>query len=575
MDPDGDYESRHSTRSAADDVNLAGDDIDVESPSKIFVPDEDTKLPAKPTKSGDAYKGATAPPMEGPPLVADAAAAARSSIEPRGTVYDDMMTGKMDLAAPDEAPISNSVAVPIGFDSDDMALPEAKALPLISSTANNEATKMPLSTLEEVRVEDTEAQVEAENHTPVPVPFSSDEDQSFTGPDATSDEEDINTDEGVKETPTMRNYTRRRKLCCCSIITLCAVLGTVLGVLYGTTQGQLFIKGVPNCNLHDGDWWPSDIGNGHCSYWLNTAECGWDGGDCLVDGYPDCHEYKIGIGNGYCNPNFNTVECGWDGGDCVELNELHEKYPKCDVELPNKIIPSLIGNGVCDEIYGTAECGWDDGDCLVDGYPDCHVDNPNKIGNSICDEGDYNTAECGWDGGDCLVGSEDEQSTPDPTQEPSTVGALAPVTCSDFSCMNLSTITGFYQQDILLTEEKIFSDLQVLIFEDLYQWYTPFYGPGEGLVDPDDPSSSIISKCEMTGQSLLGTSSAYKSLWTLRVIFQITWSSRTIIVDNYANDFRNFINANITVVAEDMFESGLMTVERVETVRWWRWWSSR
>ena len=43
----------------------------------------------------------------------------------------------MDLVAPsDEAPISNSVAVPIGFDSDDMALPEAKALPIISSTAN-------------------------------------------------------------------------------------------------------------------------------------------------------------------------------------------------------------------------------------------------------------------------------------------------------------------------------------------------------------------------------------------------------------------------------------------------------
>ena len=206
------------------------------------------------------------------------------------------------------------------------------------------------------------------------------------------------------------------------------------------------------------------------------------------------------------------------------------------------------------------------------------------------------------------------QPTPGPTQEP-TFGAA-------------STITGFYQQDILLTEEKIFTDLQVLIFEDLYQSYTPFYGPGEGLVDPDDPSSSIITKCEMTGQSLLGASSVVadrfgkrerknrrrrnlrhiapatifdllhgrvlqdtgetdgggrdetgreeeqrdedappiKLSWKLRVIFQITWSSRTIVVDDYANDFPNFVNANLTAVTEDMIASGLRTVKSAQAV---------
>ena len=204
------------------------------------------------------------------------------------------------------------------------------------------------------------------------------------------------------------------------------------------------------------------------------------------------------------------------------------------------------------------------------------------------------------------------QPTPGPTQEP-TFGAV-------------SAITGFYQQDILLTEEKIFTDLQVLIFEDLYQTYTPYYGPGEGLIDPDDPSPAIDTKCELTGQSLLGASPvvadrfgkryrknrrnlrhigpddifdllhgrtlqnggetdgggkdetgreeeqrdedspATKLSWKLRVIFQITWSSRTIVVDDYANDFPIFINSNLTAVTEDMIASGLRTVKSAQAV---------
>ena len=204
------------------------------------------------------------------------------------------------------------------------------------------------------------------------------------------------------------------------------------------------------------------------------------------------------------------------------------------------------------------------------------------------------------------------QPTPGPTQEP-TFGTV-------------SAITGFYQQDLLLTEEKIFTDLQVLIFEDLYQTYTPYYGPGEGLIDPDDPSPTIDTKCELTGQSLLGASSvvadrfgkryrkkrrnlrhigpddifdllhgrtlqgggetdgggqdetgreeeqrgedapATKLSWKLRVIFQITWSSRTIVVDDYANDFPLFINSNLTAVTEDMIASGLRTVKSAQPV---------
>ena len=322
MDPDGDYESRHSTRSAAGDVNLTGDYVDVESPSKILVPDEDTKLPANPTIGGDAYKGATAPPMEGSPLAAGHttdAAAARSSIERRGTAYDDMMTGKMDLAAPDEAPISNSVAVPIGFDSDDMALPEARALPIISSTANNEGTKMPSATLDEVDAEEdtcVEAQVDEEEPTPIPVPPSPEENQASTNPDSTSDEG--STEEEDKSKPIKWKNTRRRKLCCCGIVAFLAVLGTVLGVLFGTEKGQLINKGYPNCDLLGDDGWlyeSYEIGDGKCDGYLNTAKCGWDGGDCL----PHCHvSYPLFIGDGDCDGGeYNTAECGWDGGDCL------------------------------------------------------------------------------------------------------------------------------------------------------------------------------------------------------------------------------------------------------------------
>ena len=315
MDPDGDYESRHSTQStASNDVDMA----DISSPSKIFAPDDDTKLPAKPTKGEDSYEGPTAPPMEDaiPPASAAAANSShRQAMEHLGTTYDDMMTGKMDLAASDEAPISNSVAVPIGFDSEDMALPEAKALPIISSTAN-EGTKMPPATLDEVDAEGAEEYVNEEDPTPIPVPLSSEENQASTNPNSTTDEG--TTEEENKSTSTKRENTRRRKVCCCGIVAFLAVLGTVLGVLFGTEKGQLIIKGYPNC---DGYWWTSDIGNGHCSKRVNTAECGWDGGDCeeFNHKYPNCDvEYPSWINDGSCaSGEYNTEECGWDGGDCL------------------------------------------------------------------------------------------------------------------------------------------------------------------------------------------------------------------------------------------------------------------
>ena len=405
MDPDGDYESRHSIRSTASDACVNNptsiDNDDVTSPCKIFAPHDDTKRPAAKSMVWQVndYVGASAPPMEGAPPPPAAAASTAAAASSNGSAYDDMMGGKMDVTTTDEAPISNSVAVPIGFDSDDMALPEAKALPIISSTAN-EGTKMPPATLEEVDVNDTEAQVaeeEEEEPTPVRVPFSSNEDGSSTNPNATSERE-LDEQSGQDEkVPSPNKCTRKCKLWCCVALVFVAILGTVVGVLFGTTKGQLLLMGFPKCNIA----YPSFIGDGYCDGRdYNTAECGWDGGDCnLYNSYPYCHvDWPHQLGDGDCDNYgaYNTAECGWDGGDCVEFNE---QYPNCHVDNPQG-----IGNGLCHGgKYNTAECGWDGGDCIEfnEQYPDCHVDNPHWIGDGDCDGGEYNTAECGWDGGDC------------------------------------------------------------------------------------------------------------------------------------------------------------------------------
>ena len=63
------------------------------------------------------------------------------------------------------------------------------------------------------------------------------------------------------------------------------------------------------------------------------------------------------VADGQCQPLYNTAECGYDQGDCDEFNEL---YPGCVVEQP-----LALGNGYCNGgDYDTAECGYDGGDCM-------------------------------------------------------------------------------------------------------------------------------------------------------------------------------------------------------------------
>ena len=107
------------------------------------------------------------------------------------------------------------------------------------------------------------------------------------------------------------------------------------------------------------------IGNGRCDNIqdLNTAECGFDGGDCAEFNslYPGCtYSYPLELGNDRClnNNEANTAECKFDGGDC---NSFNEQYPNCEYENA-----FLLGDGVCypNNISNTAECGYDGGDCI-------------------------------------------------------------------------------------------------------------------------------------------------------------------------------------------------------------------
>ena len=75
-------------------------------------------------------------------------------------------------------------------------------------------------------------------------------------------------------------------------------------------------------------------------------------------------------------------------------------YPDCYVRERLR-----LGDGVCDGgQYNTAACGWDGGDCVGFNtkYPNCTVPHPYLLlGDDICYGGGYNTAECGWSGGSC------------------------------------------------------------------------------------------------------------------------------------------------------------------------------
>lgn len=168
------------------------------------------------------------------------------------------------------------------------------------------------------------------------------------------------------------------------------------------------------------------IANGVCDISVNTAACGFDGGDCCEctcvasDGSP-CNRAEAGFS---CRDPNAPVNC-----DSMESRKhfwaATYSYPKCAGYVPQ------IRDGRCDEANNNADCGFDGGDCCArtcigglahvcgghhEGGFDCrdpHVIAPRRrlnsesctgltgnIGDTRCDRS-LNNFECEYDGGDC------------------------------------------------------------------------------------------------------------------------------------------------------------------------------
>jgi len=142
---------------------------------------------------------------------------------------------------------------------------------------------------------------------------------------------------------------------------------------------------------------PWRVGDRTCDDEYNTPECLYDGGDCCpVKGEPF-------IGDGDCNGGFyNTKACNYDNGDC---SEFKKEYPNCLdlMDFANKKdgTPIVLGDGICEfnAHYMNEECGFSFGDCKG-----CDVPNADKLGDGQCDGSVYNMLPgCSEDAGDCNI----------------------------------------------------------------------------------------------------------------------------------------------------------------------------
>ncbi|CAM9475240.1 unnamed protein product [Ectocarpus sp. 12 AP-2014] len=186
-------------------------------------------------------------------------------------------------------------------------------------------------------------------------------------------------------------------------------------------------------------------------------DCGVTPSPAAAIGYPDCEEYLYEWQDGVCDDNLNTAACGYDGGDCCRCTcrdyNSWGYYSSCgyygydcmDPEAPSTCstdspTPSpaagtdwpecegyiyMIGDGSCDYYNNNEECGWDGGDCCsctcegssyysCSSYsmdcqdPDANCTTPSPTpycpwaSDGYCDSY-YNTEDCDWDGGDCCA----------------------------------------------------------------------------------------------------------------------------------------------------------------------------
>ena len=94
-----------------------------------------------------------------------------------------------------------------------------------------------------------------------------------------------------------------------------------------------------------------------------------------------CVHYQSWIADGYCDDITNTAECGYDGGDCCGDDIFTDYCEECichqinagpttagptNGPTPGDYYGYQIGDGYCDDVTNTADCGYDGDDCCGD-----------------------------------------------------------------------------------------------------------------------------------------------------------------------------------------------------------------
>ena len=413
MDPDGDYESLHSTRSLGGTIfrNAKRDDADESSKNCSDDGSDDWKGKdeemglktdysnvAAEEKVSDIDLKPSAPPMDNlgcppsaPPL--------EPSLHP--STEDDTTTAPPtpESSHPPEPPgfkegvndevgnyISDSVALPIGLDNADRALPVASVVPIITDATGAEVTPSIIQRSENSpTVNENDTLTSSTQHisvrpatnnfrnTDAPAPVR--RVPSFFRGSSThpAPDEDSGSSQSIMATRARSPQEVREKkvgqrskcnLFLYNVLVVIAIaitIGLALGLGSKSKKHKVDVSSIyPDCQVSHPEW----FGDGFCNGGkYSSMECGWDGGDCFLAKFSDCNvKHPEWIADGFCNGgNYDTAACAWDGGDCTA-----RIANTCTVQNRGWLNDGVCGAGK----YNSAECGYDGGDCLFDEYSD-------------------------------------------------------------------------------------------------------------------------------------------------------------------------------------------------------------
>ena len=414
MDPDGDYESLHSARSLGGTIFKSAKLDDADESNKncgddgIYdCKDKDEEMGLKPSPTPNASKVVLAEEKEGSvdlkasaPLADDlgclpSAPPLQSSLHPED---DTTAPPTPESSHPPEPPgfkeevneagnyIPDSVALPIGLDNADRALPVASVVPIITDATGAEVTPSIIQRSESSpTVSENDTLTSSTQHTSVhpatnnfrnidaPAPvrrvpsfFFGSSTHPAPDEDSVSSQSIIATrarsPQEVREKKAGQRSTCIRFLYNVLVVTAIAItIGLALGLGSKSEKHKVDVSSIyPDCQVSHPEW----IGDGFCNRGkYSTMECGWDGGDCVLEKFPDCDvKHPEWIADGFCNGgNYDTAACAWDGGDCTA-----RIANSCTVKYSGWLNDGMCNNGK----YNSAECGWDGGDCLFDEHSD-------------------------------------------------------------------------------------------------------------------------------------------------------------------------------------------------------------